>query len=196
MSYESEELVHEIQSRRAKTGMSQRALADRTGLSQAHISQMETGRLEPGLSSFLRIARALDLEVVLVPKKFLPAVEGIIRQPAEDRFSPEQGEAALREIERGERLVIKLKHLYGSSADLDRIAESLRFFKHAPLRQNDLKIVVDAINKLKRYQASPQSKGTVAAISRELRDLRNHLVHNPSEAPRSAYAVDDEDDDA
>lgn len=196
MSYNSEELVHELQSQRAKAGLSQRALADRTGLTQGHISQMEAGRLEPGLSSFLRIARALDLEVVLVPKKFLPAVAGIVRQTTEDRFSPEEGKAALQEIARGERLIIKLKHLYGSSADLDRIADSLRYFKHAPLRQADLKIVTEAINRLRRHQASPQSKNIVAAISKDLRQLRNRLVHSPSEAPRPAYAIDDEDDDA
>jgi transcriptional regulator with XRE-family HTH domain len=196
MSYDSEELVHSLQSQRTKARLSQRALANRTGLTQGHISQMEAGRLEPGLSSFLRIARALDLEVVLVPRKFLPAVEGIIRQTTEDRLSPEEGRAALHEIARGERLVIKLKHLYGSSSDLDRIADSLRYFKHTPLRPADLKIVTEGVNRLRRHQASPQSKNIVAVISKDLRQLRNRLVHSPSEAPRPAYAIDDEDDDA
>lgn len=196
MGYKSEDLIREIRDRRADAGISQRALAARSGLTQAHISQIETGTLEPGLSSFIDMARALDLEIMLVPKKFLPAVQGILRQTSAAQSTPQDGEAALREIARGERLVIKQKQLYGSSADLDRIADALRFLRHAPLRKTDLQIVTDAINKLRRYQASQQSKDVVAALATELQQLRNRLAHNPSEAPRPAYAIDDEDDDA
>ncbi len=142
------------------------------------------------------MARALDLEIMLVPKKFLPAVQGILRQTSTEQSTPQDGEAALREIGRGERLVIKQKQLYGSSADLDRIADALRFFRHAPLRKPDLQIVTGAINKLRRYQASPQSKDILAAIATDLQQLRNRVVHSPSEAPRPAYAINDEDDDA
>jgi transcriptional regulator with XRE-family HTH domain len=196
MAYQSEELIREVQDQRVKASLSQRALAARSGLTQAHISQIETGSLEPGLSSFIDMARALDLELVLVPKKLVPAVQGILRQTSAESFSPETGEAALREIARGERLVIKQKLLYGSSADLDRIADALRSLRHAPLRKSDLQIVTNAINTLRRYQASPQSKDVVAAIAADLQQLRNRLVHSPSEAPRAAYAIDDEDDDA
>ena len=196
MGYKSEDLIRAIRDRRTDAGISQRALAARSGLTQAHISQIETGTLEPGLSSFIDVARALDLEIVLVPKKFLPAVQGILRQTSTEQSTPQEREAALREIGRGERLVIKQKQLYGSSADLDRIADALRFLRHAPLRKPDLQIVTDAFNKLRRYQASPQSKDIVAAIATALQQLRNRLVHNPSEAPRPAYAIDDEDDDA
>jgi len=196
VGYKSEDLIREIRDRRTDAGISQRALAKRSGLTQAHISQIETGTLEPGLSSFIDVARALDLEIMLVPKKFLPAVQGILRQTSTEQSTPQEGDAALREIARGERLVIKQKLLYGSSADLDRIADALRFLRHAPLRKPDLQIVTGAINKLRRYQASPQSKDIVAAIATELQQLRNRLVHSPSEAPRPAYAIDDEDNDA
>jgi transcriptional regulator with XRE-family HTH domain len=196
VSYKSEDLIREIRDRRTDAGLSQRALAARSGLTQAHISQIETGTLEPGLSSFIDMARALDLEIMLVPKKFLPAVQGILRQTSTEQSTPQEGEAALREIARGERLVIKQKLLYGSSADLDRIADALRFLRHAPLRKPDLQIVTHTINKLRRYQASPQSKDILAAIATDLQQLRNRVVHNPSEAPRPAYAIDEEDDDA
>jgi len=196
VGYKSEDLIREIRDRRTDAGVSQRALAARSGLTQAHISQIETGTLEPGLPSFIDMARALDLEIMLVPKKFLPAVQGILRQTSTEQSSPQEGEAALREIARGERLVIKQKQLYGSSADLDRIADALRFLRHAPLRKPDLQIVTHAINKLRRYQASPQSKDILAAIAIDLQQLRNRVVHSPSEAPRPAYAIDDEDDDA
>jgi transcriptional regulator with XRE-family HTH domain len=196
MRYKSEDLIREIKDRRVEAGVSQRSLSARAGLTQGHISQIETGALEPGLSSFIDIARALDLELMLVPKKLLPAVQGILRQkPAED-FSLETAQAALREINRGERLIFKQKSLYGSSVDLDRIAEYLRFLRHAPLRKADLQIVSKAMETLRRHQASPQSKVIVANIAAELQHLRNRVAHGPSETPRSAYALDNKDDDA
>jgi predicted transcriptional regulator len=45
MSYQSEELVREVKGQRIKAALSQRALAARSGLTQAHISQIEAGRL-------------------------------------------------------------------------------------------------------------------------------------------------------
>jgi transcriptional regulator with XRE-family HTH domain len=196
MGYKSEDLIQAIRDRRTEAGISQRALSARAGLTQGHISQIETGALEPGLSSFIDIARALDLEIVLVPKKLLPAVQGILRQkPAED-VSLETAQAALREINRGERLIVKQKQLYGSSVDLDRIAEYLRFLRSVPLRKPDLQIVSKAIETLRRHQASPQSKDVIAKIATDLQDMRNRIAHRPSETPRSAYALDHEDDDA
>jgi transcriptional regulator with XRE-family HTH domain len=194
--YNSEHLVQEMKGRRTAARISQRALSDRSGLTQAHISQIETGSLEPGLSSFINMARGLDLEVVLVPKKLLPAVQGILRQTSTEQSSPQAGEAALREISRGERLVAKQKQLYGSSAYLDRIADYFRFFRHVPLHKSDLETVSKAIAALKRYEASPQSKHAVATIAADLQQLRNRVAHRSAEKPRSAYAMNEEDDDA
>ncbi|MCK1675368.1 helix-turn-helix transcriptional regulator [Bradyrhizobium sp. 150] len=102
MSYPSEELVRTVQAKRTQERISQRALAVRSGLTQAHISQIETGRVEPGLSSFIQMVRALDLEVVLVPKKLLPAVEGILRSNLNE-FSLEEGPSNL--FVKAERIV-------------------------------------------------------------------------------------------
>jgi transcriptional regulator with XRE-family HTH domain len=189
MTYQSEELIREVQGRRIKMAMSQRALAARSGLTQAHISQIETGRLEPGLSSFIQMARALDLEVVLVPKKLLPAVEGL--RPSADDFSPEDGQSAL--FAKGERFIAKQKKLEGSSATLDRIAEYLRFFKQVRLRKHDLAIVTDAIETLGAIQGQPESRSRLENIVTMLRNVRNHIAH-PLEAPRPAYALDGNDD--
>jgi transcriptional regulator with XRE-family HTH domain len=193
MRYKSENLIRQMRDRRTAVGVSQRALSTRSGLTQGHISQIETGMLEPGLSSFIDMARALDLEVVLVPKKLLPAVQGVLHQTSARQFSLQAGEVALREIARGERLVIKQKHLHGSSAELDRIADSLRFLRQVPLRKPELQIVSNAIDTLRRHQATPQSKDIVAGTAADLQQLRNRIAHNPSEAPRSAYAIEDDD---
>lgn len=192
MAYQSEELIRDVQGQRIKAGLSQRALAARSGLTQAHISQIETGRLEPGLSSFIQMARALDLEVVLVPKKLLPAVEGVLRSTA-TQFSPEDGQSGL--FAKGERLIAKQKKLHGSSAALDRIEEYLRFLRQERLSKADLALVTDVIETLRHDQASPQPKPILENIAGVLQGLRNRIAH-PVEAARPAYALDGKDDDA
>lgn len=197
MSYKSEALIDSLREAREVAGISQRDLSARSGLTQSHISQIERGTLDPGLSSLIDLSRALDLELVLVPKKLLPAVNGILQtSDAERELSPEGGHNALRVIEKGERLVKKQKSLYGSSADLDRIADALRFLRHAPLRATDLAAVKNAIETLNHFQASDQSRETVRDTASTLQDLRNRITHALSEAPRAAYSLAEEDDDA
>ncbi|TIX98578.1 MAG: helix-turn-helix transcriptional regulator, partial [Mesorhizobium sp.] len=60
MSYKSEELIEELKRARIEAALSQRDLSAAAGLTQSHISQIERGMLEPGLSSFINLARALD----------------------------------------------------------------------------------------------------------------------------------------
>lgn len=195
MAYKGEHLAHALREARETAGLSQRALSARAGLTQSHISQIERGTLEPGLATLIDLARALDLELILVPKKLLPAVKGLLRTtPAERDLSPEGGQTALREIARGERLVKKQKALYGSSADLDRIADNLRFLRHAPLRASDLSVVSNTINTLHRYQASKQAQQQVADIAATLQALRNRIAHGQVDAPRPAYVLDEDDD--
>jgi transcriptional regulator with XRE-family HTH domain len=192
MAYQSEELIREVLGQRIKAALSQRALAGRSGLTQAHISQIETRRLEPGLSSFIEMARALDLEVVLVPKKLLPAVQGVLRSSADD-FSPEDGQSAL--FAKGERLITKQKKLEGRSATLDRLEEYLRFLKQVRLRKEDIAIVTDAIETLGQLKETPESRARLENITAMLRNVHNRIAH-PVEAPRPAYAFDEEDADA
>lgn len=197
MVYKSEELIVQLRNAREAAGISQRALSASSGLTQSHISHIERGTTEPGLSSLIDAARALDLELVLVPKKLLPAVRGVIqRKKDEHDVSSKDSKAALREIARGERLVKKQKALYGSSVYLDRITENLRFLRHAPLGYDDLAIVRQALQTLNRYQASKQSRDIVSEIATTLQSLRNRIAHSRVETPRPAYGLNEEDSDA
>lgn len=79
MGYKSRYLTQEIRHARERLAISQRALSERTGQTQSHISQIESGKMEPGLSGFIDMARALGLEVMLVPKKLVPGVQGLVK---------------------------------------------------------------------------------------------------------------------
>ncbi|MGO9869970.1 MAG: helix-turn-helix domain-containing protein, partial [Rhodomicrobium sp.] len=79
MSYATEEILQTLRTTREGAGLSQRDLSARIGVPQSHISKIESGRTDLRLSSLVELARALDHEVVLVPRKLLPAVEAIVR---------------------------------------------------------------------------------------------------------------------
>lgn len=86
--YQAAEFVKALARARARTGLTQAALGARLGLPQSHISKIERGRTDLRLSSLIELARQLDLDVVLVPRKYLPAVRSMIAAPPDDLESP------------------------------------------------------------------------------------------------------------
>ena len=71
MVYSTENMARELKTARVAKGLSQRALSERAGVPQSHISKIERGGVDLRHSSLVEIARALDLEVTLVPRKHL-----------------------------------------------------------------------------------------------------------------------------
>lgn len=190
MTYQSESLIAQAREIRAASGASQRALSERAGLTQSHISQIESGKMEPGLSSFIDMTRALDLELMLVPKKLVPAVLSLVKAPD---MHIHAGQPNDKRFARAERLVKKMKHLYGSSADLDRIEDTLRFLRRVNLSDQEMQLVRELIARLERYQASAQAAPIVRDIAQNLQRLRISIVHAASSEPRPAYSLDDGD---
>ena len=80
MPANTEEIAEALLKARQAKGLSQRALSQRAGVPQGHISNIERGAVDLRLSSLVAIARALDLELALVPRKSLPAVKSIARR--------------------------------------------------------------------------------------------------------------------
>ena len=56
-----------IEEARKKAKMTQAELAEKIGTNKSYISRVETGRTEPKVSTFYRIASALGLSVELMP---------------------------------------------------------------------------------------------------------------------------------
>jgi len=79
MTYQLEDIGNKLKAARTRKGLSQRALATKTGLLQAQISKIENGASDLRLSSLIALSRALDLELELIPRKALPAVEALVR---------------------------------------------------------------------------------------------------------------------
>ena len=49
------------------------------GMPQSHISKIENGAVDLKTSSLIELARVLDLEFMLVPRTFVPTVQGLQR---------------------------------------------------------------------------------------------------------------------
>jgi HTH-type transcriptional regulator/antitoxin HipB len=63
---------------RRNKAITQKTLGERMGLPQSHISAIESGKVDPRLSSVLEFARLLDLEPMLIPREQVLAVRALL----------------------------------------------------------------------------------------------------------------------
>ncbi len=71
--------------------MSQIDLARTLGLAQATVSKAESGH-DFRVSTLIQMARALDVELLLVPRNLVPAIAVILGDTGRDRISDESDE--------------------------------------------------------------------------------------------------------
>ena len=64
---------------RLKRNLRQEELATKLGLRQRQISDLERAAMDPRLSTIENVARALDLELMLIPRQLIAAVESLQR---------------------------------------------------------------------------------------------------------------------
>jgi transcriptional regulator with XRE-family HTH domain len=80
--------------RRAR-GLTQEQLGEKLGIPQMHVSGIESGKIVPRYDTLLDIVRALDYDLVLVPRALVPAVEALIRDHRRPGERGEDGERSL-----------------------------------------------------------------------------------------------------
>ena len=102
MSDDTHTAVEQLRGVRRAKGVSQRELSDLSGVPQAQVSRIESGAVDPRVSSLTALAHSLGQEIVLVPRKLLPAVRSLIPPSA---GNPRTARAVNREMVRvGETL--------------------------------------------------------------------------------------------
>jgi transcriptional regulator with XRE-family HTH domain len=74
-----ESILRALQQARRAAKLSQHALAARAGLSRMTVQKVESGSIDPRLSTVTELLRALGLEIVLVPGELKPAVGDFLR---------------------------------------------------------------------------------------------------------------------
>lgn len=85
------DLREKLKEARLSRGWGQRELGAKIGLPQPHISAIESGGVVPRFDTLLDIVRVLELDLLLVPRSLVPAVQSLIREQKE----PEPAEKPL-----------------------------------------------------------------------------------------------------
>lgn len=88
MIYAIQSLIKTLKAQREAKKFSQRELAEKIGVPQSHISKIESGKVNPRLSSFIDMARALNLEVVLIPQEKLLMITTILQSTENNDVIP------------------------------------------------------------------------------------------------------------
>ena len=90
-----EDMRRTLKEVRQKRGWTQRYLASRLGLTQTHISGIESGKIVPRYDTLLELVRILDRDLLMVPRALVPVVQSLIR----DHLQPDQkGEGEERSL--------------------------------------------------------------------------------------------------
>ena len=72
------EIFESLRQARLSKKLSQTELAKKLGMRQSQISDLERGATDPRLSTVRDVGRVLDLELVLVPRRLLAVIEGLV----------------------------------------------------------------------------------------------------------------------
>jgi transcriptional regulator with XRE-family HTH domain len=73
------QLFDRLRTARLDRQLTQQELAGKLGLRQRQISDLERAAMDPRLSTVQNVARALDLELMLVPRHLISLIEGLER---------------------------------------------------------------------------------------------------------------------
>src|SRR5258707_787414 len=84
------ELRRALREAREKRGWSQRDLASRLSVGQRHISGIESGKIVPRYDTLLELVRALDRDLLMVPRALVPVMQSLVRDHLKDQ--PGEGE--------------------------------------------------------------------------------------------------------
>jgi len=203
-------LAQTLLAARERKGLSQRALAAKLGVRQSYVSRIETASIDPKASSLTEIARALDLELVLIPRRLLPAVQALQRQEEPNDFAKFQ-DGIRDHLHRLRRQIQTIEGFAGDPKALTFLNKvigellPLRFGALAGVQiQTLLEQVGTVLKQIRRSphpsvdkQISKEALITIDRLARELRAIRNGLAHPATEQPSQpvpAYSLDTEDD--
>lgn len=188
---------------RERQGLSQRALAAKVGVPQSHISKIENAAVDLQTTSLIAIARALDLEVALVPRQALPVLQTMLQKSEGTAVLPETARR-LREMRAPlQRLATRFglsKALHDMLFAIDRIGRLPRTAQSAEqimafAKLNRRRIEAIEHQSFERGAIAPGALADLVRIRDELVKLHDDLAAaSPlhSLAQRPAYSLDDD----
>ena len=200
MTYATEHIAPTLRSARETQGLSQRALSAMAGVPQSHISKIENGTVDLRVSSLVELARVLDLELILVPRKAVSAVHAVARSRAESAPTVvESSRQTLNELKRLQQSVARTAQIHPALPELAEILRLVRELNHFPIPRHYLDAVLNVAAAVKVFHEKPFSLNALRDSLAQLRNLRNALAHalptsHDTETVRPAYSLDEDDD--
>lgn len=193
-----------LKAARQTKGLSQRALAEKVGVPQGHISKIENGGVDLQTSSLIELARALDLEVQLVPRRMLAAVQAMERQTGV-KTPPESVSTIHKSFDRLLGQIKRLEKVRGRSLQLDILAGRIAEAQKLPFDASDIinlqGFLHQAAIKLKNIETGilPHHfvEQTVRKLSTTLRSIGTGIAQKVIDRPLAqvpAYRVEGGDD--
>jgi len=198
MNFATEEISAAIRTAREKKAISQRELSAMAGVPQAQISRFERGAVDLRLSSLVSLARALDLELELVPRNALPAVQSIVR-------NTEGREPRTNTAVRGVNMELSKLAKFLQSAELPQIPSkeialalsNVRAIQQLRPSATHMSAIKEMSKALTKFDSERLNKEMFAPYAEQLRVLRNQLANMPpiESIPRPAYSLEEDADE-
>lgn len=201
MSAGIEEIAASVREARLAKALTQKELGQRVGLPQSHISKIEKGSVDLKLSSLVEIARALDLEITLVPRKALPAVEGAVRAHG----ATVETSRAVSLLNEQAQIAERIKANFPDLSQVEGFQNAIRSIPRLQFDAAQLKALDEALQPAKRLKTIIEAQGGAAELAKRIeeatsaiRHFRNIQVHHAPliEAARQLPAYRLEEDDA
>ena len=199
MNYITEEIASNLKAARESKGLSQRALSEKSGVPQGHISKIENGAVDLRLSSLVALARALDLELTLVPRKAVPAVKSIVRSGKRSIVKADSNtRMAHKELSSIKTMIDTLSKNDFAIGGLEKLQRQMRELGNFQFAQPDLEVIKNVNEAMKAFQLNNDSLDIIRQSESELQKLRNTLAHSSVNLPkvtplRPAYSLEEDD---
>lgn len=197
MGYATDAIAASLKEARTSKGLTQRELSVMAGVPQAQISRIEAGTVDPRTTSLIALAHALDMELVLVPRKAMPAVKSISRQSVS--HNGKINSLTVKELNRISEtlraLQVEMPALEGLG-ELQKSFADLQRFRPQTIEPDTLKKLRKTIDQI---QVPARSLEAVTRSQEAMKALRNQLAHapiaaKPDDRQKPAYSLDEDDD--
>ncbi len=196
MTYTTEPITQALKHAREAQALSQRALGIQAGVPQGHISKIENGAVDLRISSLVELARVLGLEVMLVPRKSVTAVQALVRNTK--GLEEKSAFTVPRELSRLQERVDRLMQKHPTVPEVAQVQRQLNGLAHARIPQSRLAVIQTVEDLVGEYSNDRERMVSLKAAFERIVRLRNELAHG-SEAPeddapaRPAYRLDEDE---
>jgi len=202
MTYATEHIVSALKTARETKRLSQRELSAKSGVPQGHISKIETAVVDLRLSSLVELARVLDLELTLVPRKSVSAVQSIVRSGTPQNTVVHEAEAAhsaQRELAKILKTTKSLPEIASITKEMAQFQRQLQELQRLQIAKPEAKALREINKAVKAFRNNTNNIGTIRQIIFQFQSIRNAIAHNTINLPqieqvRPAYSLDGDDD--